>query len=98
MHLQNVPKFDVLLHILIVLGGYITGPDPPRLIKEAILQLCGALKTDSVALVDAIAPPDFILNSPIGNSDGQVWEKVFRINPEFMILRLTFCRKSASKC
>ena len=48
------------------------GPDPPRLIKEAILQLCGALKTDSVALVDAIAPPDFILNSPIGNSDGQV--------------------------
>ena len=53
-------------------GGYITGPEPPRLIKEAILQLCGALKDDAVALVDAIAPTDFILNSPIGKSDGQV--------------------------
>ena len=62
----------MLVNVFIVSGGFITGPDPPRLIKEAILQLCGALKTDSVALVDAIAPPDFILNSPIGNSDGQV--------------------------
>ena len=26
------------------------------------------------------------------------WVKVFRINPEFKILRLTFHRKSASKC
>ena len=26
------------------------------------------------------------------------WVKVFRINPEFWILRLTFHRKSASKC
>ena len=26
------------------------------------------------------------------------WVKVFRINPEFRILRLTFQRKSASKC
>ena len=26
------------------------------------------------------------------------WVKVFRINPEFMILSLTFHRKSASKC
>ena len=26
------------------------------------------------------------------------WVKVFRINPEFMILRLTFHRKLASKC
>ena len=27
-----------------------------------------------------------------------IWVKVFRINPEFRILRLTFHRKSASKC
>ena len=26
------------------------------------------------------------------------WVKVFKINPEFRILRLTFHRKSASKC
>lgn len=58
-------------------GGYITGPEPPRLIKEAILQLCGALKDDAVALVDAIAPTDFILNSPIGKSDGQIYKNLY---------------------
>ena len=29
---------------------------------------------------------------------GLSWVKVFRIIPEFRILRLTFHRKSASKC
>ena len=28
----------------------------------------------------------------------KAWVKVFRINPEFRILRLTFHRKSAPKC
>ena len=31
-------------------------------------------------------------------SKTNAWVKVFRINPEFNILRLTFHRKSASKC
>jgi Acyl-CoA oxidase len=30
------------------------------------------MKCDAVALVDALAPPDFILNSPLGQSDGDV--------------------------
>jgi len=30
------------------------------------------LKDEAVALVDALAPPDFILNSPIGHSNGKV--------------------------
>ena len=30
------------------------------------------MKDDAVALVDVFAPTDFILNSPIGNADGQV--------------------------
>ena len=28
----------------------------------------------------------------------RAWVKVFKINPEFRILRLSFHRKSASKC
>lgn len=54
------------------------GSEPPKLIQEAILQLCYELKDEAVALVDALAPTDFILNSPIGMSNGQVvniWEK-----------------------
>ena len=53
-------------------GGYVSGGEAPRIIREAILLLCQQLKPDAVSLVDAIAPPDFILNSPIGASDGQV--------------------------
>jgi len=30
------------------------------------------LKDDAVALVDVFAPPDFILNSPIGKGSGEV--------------------------
>ncbi|TSL40971.1 Epididymis-specific alpha-mannosidase [Bagarius yarrelli] len=35
------------------------------------------LKDDSVALVDVIAPPDFILNSPIGNADGELYKNLW---------------------
>ena len=55
-------------------GGYASGPLPSSLIREGILALCRSLKGDAVALVDAIAPPDFILNSCLGNSDGEVYK------------------------
>lgn len=55
-----------------VIGEFIKGPRAPELIQNAILSLCAQLKDDAVALIDAIAPPDFILNSALGASDGQV--------------------------
>ncbi|KAK3587288.1 hypothetical protein CHS0354_034441 [Potamilus streckersoni] len=58
-------------------GGFITGSEPPRLMQNAILRLCAELKDDAVSLVDAIAPPDFILNSPIGQSDGQIYKNLY---------------------
>ena len=39
-----------------------------------------------------------ILNPPGEILEISPWVKVFSINPEFRILRLTFHRKSASKC
>ena len=53
-------------------GGYFQGSAPARLVRDNILCLCSELKPDAVTLVDVIAPSDFILNSPIGHSDGQV--------------------------
>ena len=57
---------------MLILGGFFSGSSPARRVRSEILRLCGALKPEAVALVDIIAPPDFILNSPIGHSDGQV--------------------------
>ncbi|XP_077445813.1 peroxisomal acyl-coenzyme A oxidase 3 isoform X1 [Stigmatopora argus] len=58
-------------------GGFLSGKEPAHLIRSAILALCGQLKDDAVALVDAMAPPDFVLNSPIGNADGQLYANLW---------------------
>lgn len=42
------------------------------IVRTELLRLCGELKDSSVAVVDALAPPDFALNSIIGKSDGLV--------------------------
>lgn len=55
-------------------GGFCVGQAPARLVKEAILHLLPLIKKEAISLVDAIAPPDFILNSPLGMSDGQVYK------------------------
>uniref|UniRef100_A0A3P9L275 Acyl-coenzyme A oxidase n=1 Tax=Oryzias latipes TaxID=8090 RepID=A0A3P9L275_ORYLA len=39
--------------------------------------ICVQLKDDAVALVDVLAPPDFILNSPIGKADGQLYKNLW---------------------
>ena len=62
----------VIFACLFIQGGYFSGPQPSRLIRDAILELCHQLKDDAVALIDVVAPPDFILNSPIGCADGEV--------------------------
>lgn len=53
-------------------GSFTTSPQLAMLREEAILMLCSALKDDAIALIDVIAPPDFILNSVLGASDGEV--------------------------
>lgn len=53
-------------------GGFATGPEPATIIQDSVLKLCSELKDDAIALIDVIAPPDFILKSVLGASDGQV--------------------------
>ncbi|XP_014262349.1 peroxisomal acyl-coenzyme A oxidase 3-like isoform X2 [Cimex lectularius] len=55
-------------------GGYFNSKTPLEFLQEGIRRLCLDLKKDAVSLVDAISIPDFFLNSPLGHSDGNVYE------------------------
>ncbi|KAF0870971.1 ACOX3 oxidase, partial [Crocuta crocuta] len=57
---------------LLYRGGYFADEQPGKMIENAILGLCSQLKDDAIALVDVIAPPDFVLGSPIARADGEV--------------------------
>ncbi|GFG32146.1 hypothetical protein Cfor_06903 [Coptotermes formosanus] len=57
-------------------GGYAVGPEPAQLMRDGILDLFSKLKPEAVALVDVLAPPDFVLNSVLGKSDGKVYQNL----------------------
>ena len=61
---------------LIDTGGYCNGPNPAQFVRDGILKLCKELKVEVVSLVDVLAPPDFILNSVLGKSDGNVYKNI----------------------
>uniref|UniRef100_A0A3B3VBW3 Acyl-coenzyme A oxidase n=1 Tax=Poecilia latipinna TaxID=48699 RepID=A0A3B3VBW3_9TELE len=58
-------------------GDYMTGRKPAELVQLTILRLCSELKNEAVALVDVLAPTDFILNSPIANADGELYKNLW---------------------
>lgn len=49
------------------------------LIRDGIIQLCKELVSEAVSLVDVLAPPDYILNSPLGMSDGNVRQNFIKL-------------------
>lgn len=58
-------------------AGYFEGPKPTEFVRAGILKLCSEIKNDAVSLVDAMAPSDFILNSALGKSDGQIYKNIY---------------------
>ena len=63
--------------VLFYQGGYFSGEKPAVLIRETILDLCAQMKNDAIALIDAIAPPDYVLNSILGDSSGNVYQNIY---------------------
>lgn len=59
-------------------SGYFVNTDANQRIRSTILKLCEELKPEAVALVDAFAPPDFILNSVLGNADGNIYKHIYQ--------------------
>ncbi|EYC45867.1 hypothetical protein Y032_0414g1028 [Ancylostoma ceylanicum] len=58
------------------IGGYCYKEDFGKGLRSAIRSLENDLLPDAVALVDAVAPPDFVLNSALGMSDGMPYDKL----------------------
>lgn len=54
-------------------GGFAQSHKAGELLETGILRLLPKLKNECVSMVDAIAPPDFIINSPLGMQDGKVY-------------------------
>lgn len=53
-------------------GCFATGDIFADAIRTELLNCCKRLKDSAVTIADSIAPPDFVLNSVIGKSDGLV--------------------------
>lgn len=54
-------------------GGFAFGELPANLVQQGTLRLLKELKDEAIALVDVIAPPDVLMDSFMGKSDGQVY-------------------------
>ena len=54
--------------------GYLTREDC-NFIREEIRKLCATLKDELIGIVEAIGVPDEVLNSAIGASDGNLYER-----------------------
>jgi len=61
-------------HLSVLIRGGYFHKDSSAALHEAVEILCERLKPEAVSLVDALAPPDFVLNSALGHSDGQVYK------------------------
>ena len=56
-------------------GGFIPSDiNASELLQSGILVLLPQLKLEAISLVDAIAPPDFIVDSPLGMADGRIYD------------------------
>lgn len=65
-------------------GSFAKGSAFADAVRGTLLRMCGELKDSAVAIADALAPPDWVLNSVIAKSDGRLYENiqsVFMTNP-----------------
>lgn len=62
-------------------GGFASGPTFADGVRTTLLDYCSQFKDMSVTVADALAPPDFALDSVIGKADGLLYEN---LQNEFM--------------
>ncbi|XP_030762697.1 peroxisomal acyl-coenzyme A oxidase 3 isoform X1 [Sitophilus oryzae] len=57
-------------------GSFTNNSNFSKMIKDTILFLCDILKPEALGIIDGMAPPDFVVNSVIGRSDGKLYENL----------------------
>lgn len=62
-------------------SGFARGPQLVSDVRNALLTNCDLMRKYSVTIADALAPPDFFLNSVIARADGRLYEN---LQKEFM--------------
>ncbi|CAD6194218.1 unnamed protein product [Caenorhabditis auriculariae] len=60
------------------IAGYATGGEFGEQLRQKLREHVAALKDEALALVDAVAPPDFVLNSALGTADGKAYEHIMK--------------------
>jgi acyl-CoA oxidase len=60
-------------------GNYLNNNSISIWIQNRLIDLCHELRNEAAALVDVFAPPDYILNSVLGVSDGKVYEAINKV-------------------
>ncbi|CAG9322124.1 unnamed protein product [Blepharisma stoltei] len=83
---ENTGKaFRKLLHLFIVerieksLATYLEfaiTPNQADIVRETELELCKELSDHCINIIEAVAPPDKMIGSIIGTSDGQVYQNI----------------------
>ncbi|XP_053958182.1 peroxisomal acyl-coenzyme A oxidase 3 [Anastrepha ludens] len=72
-------------------GGFAKSASFAEAVRARLLSKCSELKESAVSVADALAPPDFALNSVIAKSDGLLYEN---LQSEFMTNKGAFERPS----
>ncbi|XP_066594499.1 peroxisomal acyl-coenzyme A oxidase 3-like [Prorops nasuta] len=80
-------------------GGYASSSSGiDKLLREGIISLCKDLVNEAVSLVDVLAPPDFIVASPLGMSDGKIYEHLEKcLMKKENLERVTWYKEITSK-
>lgn len=55
-------------------GSLFIGEQPLNIVRETLLEMCAQLKSEAISLVDSMAPPDYVLNTPLGVATGDVYK------------------------
>ncbi|CAG9322099.1 unnamed protein product [Blepharisma stoltei] len=81
---------DIILSILVLYANHILETDSGALktqftedevkwINEIVVEYCNEVGENSVNIIDALAFPDHVIASPLGHSDGQIYERYTKV-------------------